>query len=150
MKKLAALLTLALASFALVACGGDDDNDTTATQTSEATNGAATGEATTGGGQAASGETISLEADPDGQLAYTTDTLSAKAGNVTIAFDNPASITHDVAVNDSAGDEVGKSDLIAQDSTTLVLENLRPGNYTFYCTVPGHKEAGMEGTLTVR
>ena len=150
MKKLAALLTLALASFALVACGGDDDNDTTATQTSEATNGAATGEATTGGGQAAGGETISLEADPDGQLAYTTDTLSAKAGNVTIAFDNPASITHDVAVNDSGGNEVGKSDLIAQDSTTLALENLRPGNYTFYCTVPGHKEAGMEGTLTVR
>ena len=150
MKKLAALLTLALASFALVACGGDDDNDTTATQTSEATNGAATGEATTGGGQAAGGETISLEADPDGQLAYTTDTLSAKAGNVTIAFDNPASITHDVAVNDSGGSEVGKSDLIAQDSTTLVLENLRPGNYTFYCTVPGHKEAGMEGTLTVK
>jgi uncharacterized cupredoxin-like copper-binding protein len=141
MKKLAALLTLALASFALVACGGDDDNDTTATQTSEAT---------TGGGQAAGGETISLEADPDGQLTYTTDTLSAKAGNVTIAFDNPASITHDVAVNDSADDEVGKSDLIAQDTTTLVLENLRPGSYTFYCTVPGHREAGMEGALTVR
>ena len=151
MKKLAALL--ALASFALVACGGDDDNDTTATQTSEATNGAANGAATdgaAGGGQAAGGETISLEADPDGQLAYTTDTLSAKAGNVTIAFDNPASITHDVAVNDSGDNEVGKSDLIAQDSTTLVLENLRPGNYTFYCTVPGHEEAGMKGTLTVR
>lgn len=150
MKKLAALLALVFASVALVACGGDDDDNGTTTQTSDATNGAATGRATTGGGQAASGETISLEADPDGQLAYTTDTLSAKAGNVTIAFDNPASITHDVAVRDSGGDEIGKSDLIAQDSTTLVLENLRPGSYTFYCTVPGHEAAGMKGTLTVR
>lgn len=151
MKKLAALLTLALASVALVACGGDDDDNGTTTQTSEATNGAATGGVAAGGDrQAASGETISLEADPDGQLAYTTDTLSARAGNVTIAFDNPASITHDVAVNDSGGNEIGKSDLIAQDTTTLVLENMRPGSYTFYCTVPGHEEAGMKGTLTVR
>jgi len=150
MKKLAALLALALASVALVACGSDDDDNGTTTQTSEATNGAATGGAAAGDRQAPSGETISLEADPDGQLAYTTDTLSAKAGNLTIDFSNPASITHDVAVDDSGGNEIGKSDLIAQDTTTLVLENVRPGSYTFYCTVPGHEEAGMEGTLTVR
>jgi plastocyanin len=152
MKKLAAFLALALASVALIACGGDDDdNGTTTTATSGgATNGAATGGAAAGGGQAAAGETIPLEADPDGQLAYTTDTLSAKAGNITIAFDNPASITHDVSVEDSGGNDLGTSDLIAQDTTTLVLENVRPGSYTFYCTVPGHEDAGMKGTLTVR
>jgi len=152
MKKLAALLALALASVALVACGGDDDdNGTTTTQTSNgAANGAATGGAAAGGGQAAGGETISLEADPDGQLAYTTDTLTAKAGNLTIDFSNPAAITHDVAVDDSGGNEIGKSDLIAQDSTTLILRDMKPGSYTFYCTVPGHEEAGMEGTLTVK
>ena len=149
MKKTAALFALVLASVALVACGGDDDNGTTTQTSNGAANGAATGGAT-GGGQATAGETINLEADPDGQLAYTTDTLSAKAGNITIAFDNPASITHDVAVDDAGGNELGKSDLIAQDTTTLVLENVKPGSYTFYCTVPGHKEAGMEGTLTVR
>ena len=152
MKKVAAFLALALASVALVACGGDDDNGTTTTQTSEgAANGAATGGAAAGGGKAAAGgETISLEADPDGQLAYTTDTLSAKAGNLTIDFSNPAAITHDVAVEDSGGNGIGKSDLIAQDTTTLVLENLKPGTYAYYCSVPGHREAGMEGTLTVR
>jgi uncharacterized cupredoxin-like copper-binding protein len=152
MKKVAAFLALALASVALVACGGDDDNGTTTTATSGgATNGAPAGGAAAGGGKAAAGgETIKLEADPDGQLAFTTDTLSAKAGNVTIAFDNPASITHDVAVEDPGGNDLGVSDLIAQSSTTLVLKNLKPGSYTFYCTVPGHKEAGMEGTLTVR
>ncbi|HEX7059561.1 MAG TPA: cupredoxin domain-containing protein [Solirubrobacterales bacterium] len=162
MKKLAAFIALALASVALVACGGDDDNGTTATQTSGgAANGAATGGAAAGGGKKAGGavaggkkaaesQTISLEADPDGQLAYTTDTLNANAGNVTIDFSNPAAITHDVAVDDSGGNNLGKSDLIAQSSTTLVLKNLKAGSYTFYCTVPGHKEAGMEGTLTVK
>jgi plastocyanin len=152
MKKVAALLALVLASVALVACGGDDDNGTTTTATSGgAGNGAATGGAAAGGGKATTGgETIRLEADPDGQLAYTTDTLSARAGNVTIAFDNPASITHDVSVEDSGGNDLGTSDLIAQDTTSLVLKNVRPGSYTFYCTVPGHKDAGMEGTLTVR
>lgn len=152
MKKVAAFLALALASVALVACGGGDDNGTTTTQTSEgAANGAATGGAAAGGGKkAAESQTISLEADPDGQLAYTTDTLSAKAGNLTIDFSNPAVITHDVAVEDSAGNNLGTSDLIAQDTTTLVLENLKPGTYAFYCSVPGHREAGMEGTLTVK
>ena len=152
MKKVAPFLALALASVALVACGGDDDDNGTTTQTSGgAANGAATGGAAAGGGKAATGgETISLEADPDGQLAYTTDTLTAKAGNLTISFDNPASITHDVSVEDSAGNDLGTSDLIAQDTTSLVLENVKPGSYTFYCTVPGHKEAGMEGTLTVK
>jgi len=159
-KKIAALLALALASVALVACGGDD-NGTTTTQPSggaasggkEATGGAAGGK-TTGGAAAGKpsggAETIKLEADPDGQLAYTTDTLNARPGNLTIDFSNPASITHDVAVQDSGGNSLGVSDLIAQSSTTLVLKNLRPGSYTFYCTVPGHKEAGMEGTLTVK
>ncbi len=150
MKKVAAFLALALASVALVACGGDDDDNGATTTSGAAANGAATGGAATGGNKApAGGETISLAADPDGQLAFTTDTLSAKAGNLTIAFDNPASITHDVAVEDSGGEELGVSDLIAQDSTTLVLENVKPGAYTFYCTVPGHEEAGMKGTLTV-
>ncbi len=152
MKKVSAFLVLALASIALVACGGSDNNGTTTTAsaTSEgATSGSAMGKEESGN-SAASGETIDLEADPDGQLAYTTDTLSAKAGNVTIAFDNPAAITHDVAVQDSAGNDVGTSDLIAEDTTNLVLKDLKPGTYTYYCTIPGHKEAGMEGTLTVK
>jgi plastocyanin len=150
MKKLAAFLALALASLALVACGNRIDNATTASTTGTATNSGAAGATTAGGNSAAAAETIDLEADPDGQLAFTSDSLTAKAGNVTIAFDNPAPISHDVAVEDSAGNEVGQSDLIAQSSTSLVLKNLKPGTYTYFCTVPGHREAGMEGTLTVK
>ena len=68
---------------------------------------------------------------------------------MTIAFDNPQALTHDVAIEDSKGEEVGATELIASgsDSTTV---SLKPGTYTFYCSVPGHREAGMEGTLTVK
>jgi plastocyanin len=83
-------------------------------------------------------------------LSFDTSSLSAKAGNVTIDFDNPAAISHDVAVEDSSGKELGKSDLISQSTTTLDLSNLKPGKYTYFCTVPGHREGGMEGTLTVK
>jgi uncharacterized cupredoxin-like copper-binding protein len=152
MKKVAALLALALASFALVACGGDDDDsDTTAPSGNEATNGAATGgsENAGGGTNEGGGSTLEFVADPNGDLAYTTTSASTKAGPVTIDFENPQTLTHDVAIEDAQGKEVGATELIADasDSTTV---NLKPGTYTFYCSVPGHREAGMEGPLTVK
>ena len=151
MKKVAALLALALAAVALVACGDDDGTTTTTTQPdTEATNGAAAGEGggAAGGGAAGAGSTVKFEADPDGALAYTSDEATAQAGKVTIEFDNSQAIPHDVAIEDSSGADVGKTDIITE-STTSATVNLKPGEYTFYCSVPGHREAGMEGTLTV-
>jgi plastocyanin len=144
MKKLAALLVLALASVALVACGGSDDSTTT-TSGEEANGGAAAESGKESGG----GSTLTFEADPNGELAYTTTEASAKAGKVTIDFNNPQSLTHDVAIEDSGGKEVGKTDLIGKEETSTTVD-LKPGTYTFFCTVPGHREAGMEGTLTVK
>jgi plastocyanin len=152
MKKVAALLVLALASAALVACGGgSDDNSSSTTATSnggEAGGGAAAGSGKEAGG-GGGGSTVEFEADPGGQLAYTTTEASAKAGKVTIDFKNPQGLTHDVAIEGSSGETVGKTELIA-DSATSASVNLKPGTYTFYCSVPGHREAGMEGTLTVK
>lgn len=151
MKKVAALLALALAAVALVACGSSSsDNSTTTTATS---GGESTSGATSGGGNkeesSGGGSTIKFEADPGGELAYTTTKATAKAGKVTIDFKNPQALTHDVAIENSAGEEVGATELIAsgEDSTTVDLE---PGKYHFFCTVPGHREAGMEGVLTVK
>ncbi len=142
MKKALALSILACAAIALVACGGSDDNSTSSTPS-----GAAKGPgANTGGG---GGSTIKLSADPSGALKFDTDSLSAKAGSVTIDFDNPAAIEHDVAVEDSGGKVLGTSDLVSQGKVNLTIADLKPGSYTFFCTVPGHREAGMEGTLTV-
>lgn len=145
MKKLASLLVLALVSAALVACGDDDDGTTTTETTSGA---AAESEKEAGGGAAGGPATLSFEADPSGGLAYTTTEASTEAGKVTIEFNNPQPLAHDVAIEDSNGEEVAATEIIteAEDSTTA---NLKPGEYTFYCTVPGHREGGMEGTLTV-
>jgi plastocyanin len=152
MKKVAALLALALASVALVACGSSSSNSSSssATETTsgggETTSGGASGGKEEGGG---GGSTLKFETDPEGALAYTTTEATAKAGKVTVDFNNPQGLTHDVAIESSSGKEVGKTELIAEgsDSTTV---NLKPGTYHFYCTVPGHREAGMEGTLTVK
>jgi len=147
MKKFAFLLALALTSVALVACGGSDDDSTTTTSGGgETTSGGAAGG---GKEEAGGGSTLKFEADPGGDLAYTTTSATAEAGSVTIDFNNPQALTHDVAIEDSSGEEVGATELIASgsDSTTVELE---PGEYTFFCSVPGHREAGMEGTLTVK
>jgi plastocyanin len=147
MKKLATLLVLALASAALVACGGSDDgtSTTTAAEGGKANAAPESGKEATGGGAS----TLEFEADPSGDLAFTTTEATAKAGKVTIDFNNPQSLTHDVAIESSGGEEVGKTELIGEGETSTSV-NLKLGKYTFYCSVPGHREAGMEGTLTVK
>ena len=64
---------------------------------------------------------------------------------MTIEFTNPQSLSHDVKVEDASGEEVGATELIADSKTTATTDSLKPGDYTFYCSVPGHREAGMEG-----
>lgn len=140
MRKLLALIAvLALAAFGFAACGDDDDDGGTATEA------ATTETADTGGG---AGGTISVTADPDGAFAYTETSLEASAGENTVEFDNPASLSHDVVIEDTGGSEVARTDVISGDSTTTTAQ-LEPGEYTYYCSVDGHRDAGMEGTLTV-
>ncbi|HEY2718681.1 MAG TPA: plastocyanin/azurin family copper-binding protein [Solirubrobacteraceae bacterium] len=91
--------------------------------------------------------TLKLAANPAGQLAYDTKTLSAKAGKVTIDFANASPVEHDVAIAQGTA-VAGQTPVFTGGSKTLTL-NLKPGTYSFYCTVPGHRQAGMEGTLTV-
>lgn len=151
MKKLAALLVLALASAALVACGSSNDSSTSSETSSsnEANGGAAAESGKEAGGSEGGGSTVAFEADPNGELAYTTTEASAKAGKLTVDFNNPQGLTHDVTIEDSSGKEVGKTELIGEGETSTSV-NLKPGTYTYFCSVPGHREAGMEGTLTVK
>jgi len=90
---------------------------------------------------------LKLTTPEDGTLAFDTDALDAPAGEVTINLDNPAAVEHDVAI-EADGEEIAKSDLV-REGTTSVTAELEPGEYVFYCSVPGHREGGMEGTLTV-
>jgi plastocyanin len=102
-----------------------------------------------GGESAAAGaaSTLKLAAEPSA-IAFDTTSLTAKAGKVTIDFNNPAPIEHDVAI-EKEGKEIAVSKLVTEAETSVTAE-LEPGTYTFLCTVPGHAEAGMEGTLTVK
>ncbi len=143
-KPLILLVAMALAMLGLAACGGSDDDGGGETTAAEATT-----EATTGGGGGGGGSSVAITAAADGSLAYDETEVSAPAGEVTIDFDNPAALSHDVAVEDSAGEELGKTDIVAEDTATTTID-LAPGSYTFFCTVPGHREGGMEGTLDVK
>jgi plastocyanin len=144
MKKVAALTVLALASLALVACGSSDSSTTEAE-----TGGASEAPAEAGGGGEAAGSVVQVATPAGTDLAFTADQASTEAGKVTVEFDNAQELKHDVAVEDSKGDVLGQTELIAQGNAVTTVD-LKPGEYTYFCTVPGHREAGMEGTLTVK
>jgi plastocyanin len=155
MKKVAALLALALAALALVACG-DDEGTTTTNAEPSGQAGAESGEKAGGGNEEAGGNeggggtaTVQFETPSGGQLAYTASEASTGAGKVTIEFNNVQPIPHDVSIEDSSGKTIGQTETITESSTSTTV-NLKAGEYTFYCSVPGHREAGMEGTLTVK
>jgi plastocyanin len=93
------------------------------------------------------GGTLQLAASPT-DLAFDKTSLSSKPGKVTIDFDNPAALEHNVAI-EQEGEEIATSETLAEGKTS-VSADLAPGTYTFLCTVPGHAEAGMEGTLVVK
>lgn len=149
MKKTAVGLAMLLAALALAACGGGDDTTSAATTEDGAATEAETTEAeTTEEGGTAGGGTVAIEADPGGALAYTSTEASAAAGEVTVEFSNESPVPHDVDIEDSEGNVVLETEVISESNESASAE-LEPGEYTFYCSVPGHRESGMEGTLVV-
>lgn len=91
---------------------------------------------------------LDIPADPSGALAYTFANASAQPGQVTIKSQNKASIDHDISIEGNGVDEKGQ--IVKNGGTSEVQVDLKPGDYTFYCSVPGHREGGMEGKLTVK
>jgi uncharacterized cupredoxin-like copper-binding protein len=97
------------------------------------------------------GNTLQLAADPTGALKFSASKLTApKAGKVTIVFTNESPLPHNVTLQQGTnGKVIGHTPTFAKGKHTLVL-NLSAGTYTYYCSVPGHRQAGMVGTLTVK
>jgi mono/diheme cytochrome c family protein len=106
--------------------------------------GAPTGGAS-GTAKADAQNTVQIPADPNGQLAYQFKNAEAKAGKVTIESQNDSSVPHDIALKGGPEGEV-----VQGGKTSTITANLKPGKQTFYCTVPGHEQAGMKGTLTIK
>jgi uncharacterized cupredoxin-like copper-binding protein len=145
-----AVLALAVGLVALAGCGSSSkstSSSSSAAAPAPTTTAASTPAPATGGTSAA--QKLSLSANPEGQLKYNTKSLTAKAGSVTIDFTNSAPLAHDVTVASASGAVVGATAVFQGGSKSLSVK-LTPGKYTFYCSVPGHRQAGMEGTLTVQ
>ena len=94
---------------------------------------------------------LQIDANPDGQLAYEVASATAPAGPLEIDSRNPSSTPHDIALQEgTSGRVLGDGEVVTDGGVSRVSVDLRPGRYTFYCTVSGHREGGMLGTLTVR
>jgi plastocyanin len=96
------------------------------------------------------GGKLQIAADPNGQLAYVTNKATATTGAVTLDMPNMSSVSHNIAVQQGTSGAVIGSSKYATKGTATVTVNLKPGSYTFFCEAPGHRQAGMLGTLTVK
>jgi len=95
---------------------------------------------------------LAFAANPQGQLAYTVKAATATAGPVTISMTNMSGVAHNLAIQEGTGASgtlVGHTPIASKGTATITV-NLKPGTYTFFCQVPGHRAAGMYGTLTVK
>lgn len=133
-----AVLVLLAVSMAVVTSGGSTSKATAApiTQTGR--------EAASGSGTSS----LKQEADPEGQLRFTTKDLSAKTGTVTISFANASPLPHNLTI--AQGTKVLGATPTFQGAAKALTLKLAPGTYVFYCSVPGHRQAGMEGKLIVQ
>ncbi len=129
-------------------CGSSSSpSSSTAATTAPQSTAPAPAPASTPATKSGGSSTVAVHADPSGRLAYVETSLAANAGRVTIAFTNTSSVPHDVSV-EQAGKPLGTTPVISAASNKLVV-TLAKGTYTFFCSVDGHRAAGMQGTLTV-
>ena len=113
------------------ACGGGSDKDKATAGTQKPA------------GEAPPGPTINLVGK---EFSFDPAKLTLKAGEAsTIVLKNTGSIEHDFTVEDPGF----KLTVPGNNTREKVLKIDKPGNYQFYCSVAGHKDAGMKGELTV-
>jgi plastocyanin len=157
LKHPALLLSAAALALGVAACGGSSSASSSSGgggatgATSSAAGGTGTSASATSSSAAAAGgsSNLSIAANPSGQLSYDKKTLSAKAGKVTITMTNSSSVGHNITIQQgTSGSVVGSTPTFNGGSKSVSL-NLKPGTYTFFCSVPGHRAGGMVGTLTV-
>jgi plastocyanin len=161
LRKVVALLAVVAFAVAFAACGSDSGDSSTAANaqaTSDEGGGATSAKANAQAnfdkehpGSAEFGSPpLEFEADPGGDLAYTADEVTAKEGNVTIEFTNPQPTPHNVKVEalPSHGSVTTRTIKDGFDAITITLNAKE--KFIFYCTVPGHRKAGMEGIVKVK
>jgi plastocyanin len=142
-------LVLLAGALAIAGCGSNSSSSSTSASSSTPAVAPATTPSTSKTTKAPSAPTtISLAANPEGVLKFDKSTLAATAGSVSISFTNNSPVPHNVTVASPSGSVIGATATF-QGGTKILPLNLKPGTYVFYCSVPGHRAAGMEGKLTV-
>jgi plastocyanin len=91
---------------------------------------------------------VEIPTDPSGQLRFEFKSASAKPGKVTLLSKNDSPVPHDISLKGGGVDV--KGDQVKDGGTSKVATGVKAGKYTFYCSVPGHEQGGMKGTLTVK
>jgi plastocyanin len=134
------ITALFVAAAFLGGCGGDDEDEPAATPTATAEETQAPAEDGGGGGEA-----VEVASPEDGGLSFEPAELTAPAGEVTFTYDNPSQVPH---AFDIEGVDGAATDTITESDASVTVQ-LDAGEYTFYCPVGNHRQAGMEGTLTV-
>ena len=151
-KALFSMTALAATLLALAGCGSSSyssSSASTAAQAPATSSPSTSTPAPTPASESGGASKVSLEANPEGQLAYSTKSLTAKAGKVTVDFTNKSSLAHNVTIESASGEKAGATPTFSGGEKSVSV-SLKPGTYKFFCSVPGHRQAGMEGTLTVK
>jgi plastocyanin len=150
MRKLS-LLAVAAGALALAGCGSSNSSTgaTSASTPTQSTTAATTTGTTTAASSTAPTGALTLEANREGQLKYNKTTLTANAGTVSIDFANMSPLAHNMTIESASHQILGATPTF-QGATKLLTLKLKAGTYKFFCSVPGHRMAGMEGTLTVK
>jgi len=151
-KNLALLLSAGALTLGVAACGSSSSSSSSsAAGASAATSSTAAASSTSSAASAPSSGAsshIAIAANPKGALMFDKSSLTAKAGKVTVTFTNMAPEGHNFTIDTPGGQTVGATPTFSGGSKTLSV-SLKPGKYTYLCTVPGHAMGGMKGTLTV-
>lgn len=141
---LLAVAPAAILALAAAGCGSSSSASSTPPATAHTTSKSSSS-------SSGKGQILKLSADPGGQLRFTKAKLTAsKPGTVTLRMANPSSagMEHGIAIEGNGVDRDGP--IVGPGKTSAVTVSLKQGTYTYYCPVPGHEQAGMKGTLTVR
>ncbi len=147
-KNLVIMLSAGALALGVAACGGSSSSSSSAAPATTSSSAAAAATSSSSAPSSGGASKIAIAADPGGALKFDKTSLTAKAGKVTVAFTNKAPLGHNFTIQSASGATVAATPTF-NGSTKTVTATLKPGKYTFLCTVPGHAMAGMKGTLTV-
>lgn len=135
-RRAVASAAICFSAAALAACGGSSGATTTSSTQAPTTAVEKHGK-------------LAIAADPNGDLAYTAKSATATAGKVTISMTNMSGEPHNLAIQKGTNGSVLAATPQESSGTASITLTLKPGTYTFFCQVSGHRASGMLGTLTV-